>query len=140
MTSIKNAKLDWNESGTPVSDQFDDVYFSNVNGLEETRYVFLTQNHLPERWQNYDQRRFVIAETGFGTGLNFLAAWQWFEQFRQEHPQAPLQELHFISFEKYPLSADDLAKAHQSWPELSQYAEQLQEHYPLPCPSVIALF
>lgn len=41
MTSIKNAELGWNESGTPVSDQFDDVYFSNVNGLEETRYVFL---------------------------------------------------------------------------------------------------
>ncbi len=52
MTSINNAKLDWNDSGTPVSDEFDDVYFSNVNGLEETRYVFLKQNRLPERWGN----------------------------------------------------------------------------------------
>ena len=90
MTSITNAQLDWNEAGIPVSNQFDDVYFSNVNGLEETRYVFLKQNHLPERWQEYDQRRFVIAETGFGTGLNFLAVWQWFDQFRQQHPNAPL--------------------------------------------------
>ncbi|ROV61591.1 bifunctional tRNA (5-methylaminomethyl-2-thiouridine)(34)-methyltransferase MnmD/FAD-dependent 5-carboxymethylaminomethyl-2-thiouridine(34) oxidoreductase MnmC [Vibrio ponticus] len=134
MTTITNAQLGWNEAGTPVSDQFDDVYFSNVNGLEETRYVFLSQNHLPQRWQEYDHRRFVIAETGFGTGLNFLAVWQWFEAFRQQNPDATLKELHFISFEKYPLSQQDLIKAHQAWPELAQYAEQLQRHYPIAVP------
>lgn len=134
MTSITNAQLGWNEAGTPVSDQFDDVYFSNVNGLEETRYVFLHQNHLPQRWQTYDQRRFVIAETGFGTGLNFLAVWQWFAQFRQQNPDSPLKELHFVSFEKYPLSKEDLIKAHQSWPELEEYATKLQQHYPIAVP------
>ncbi|WP_428771723.1 bifunctional tRNA (5-methylaminomethyl-2-thiouridine)(34)-methyltransferase MnmD/FAD-dependent 5-carboxymethylaminomethyl-2-thiouridine(34) oxidoreductase MnmC [Vibrio sp.] len=134
MTIIRNAHLDWNEAGTPVSDQFDDVYFSNVNGLEETRYVFLTQNQLPERWQQFDQRRFVIAETGFGTGLNFLAAWQWFDHFRQQNPEATMQELHFISFEKYPISQSDLVKAHQAWPELARYAEKLQRHYPIAVP------
>lgn len=131
---ICNAKLDWNDAGTPVSDQFDDVYFSNVNGLEETRYVFLQQNHLPERWHSFDQRRFVIGETGFGTGLNFLATWQWFEQFRADNPDSTLRELHFTSFEKFPLSKDDLIKAHQSWPELARYAEQLQNNYPLALP------
>lgn len=131
MTSITNAQLDWNEAGTPVSDQFDDVYFSNVNGLEETRYVFLHQNQLPHRWNDFEQRRFTIGETGFGTGLNFLAVWQWFDDFRQQNPDAPLKELHFISFEKYPLSKDDLIKAHQAWPELKTYAEQLQKHYPI---------
>ena len=134
MTSIKNAQLGWNEAGTPVSDQFDDVYFSNVNGLEETRYVFLKKNHLPERWQEFDQRRFVIGETGFGTGLNFLAVWQWFNEFRRENPDATLKELHFVSFEKYPLSRADLKKAHQAWPELAEYAEKLQKHYPAAVP------
>lgn len=134
MISITNAQLGWNDVGTPVSDQFDDVYFSNVNGLEETRYVFLHQNHLPQRWQTCEQRRFVIAETGFGTGLNFLAAWQWFDQFRQQNPDAPSKELHFVSFEKYPLSKQDLIKAHQSWPELAEYAEKLQKHYPIAVP------
>ncbi|MCG9700466.1 bifunctional tRNA (5-methylaminomethyl-2-thiouridine)(34)-methyltransferase MnmD/FAD-dependent 5-carboxymethylaminomethyl-2-thiouridine(34) oxidoreductase MnmC [Vibrio natriegens] len=134
MTSIKNAELGWNESGTPVSDQFDDVYFSNVNGLEETRYVFLKKNHLPERWQEFDQRRFVIGETGFGTGLNFLAVWQWFNEFRRENPEATLKELHFVSFEKYPLSQTDLIKAHQAWPELAEYAAKLQKHYPAAVP------
>ena len=134
MTSITNAQLGWNDAGTPVSDQFDDVYFSNVNGLEETRYVFLHQNHLPQRWQDYEDRRFVIGETGFGTGLNFLAVWQWFNEFRQQNPNAPLKELHFVSFEKYPLSKEDLVKAHQAWPELAEYAEKLQKHYPIAVP------
>ncbi|MBD1556106.1 bifunctional tRNA (5-methylaminomethyl-2-thiouridine)(34)-methyltransferase MnmD/FAD-dependent 5-carboxymethylaminomethyl-2-thiouridine(34) oxidoreductase MnmC [Vibrio sp. S9_S30] len=134
MTTIKNAVLGWNEAGTPVSDQFDDVYFSNVNGLEETRYVFLTQNRLPERWNEWTDRRFVVSETGFGTGLNFLALWQWFDAFRKTNPDAPLKELHFISFEKFPVTLNDLQKAHQSWPELAEYAEQLHRYYPIAVP------
>ncbi len=74
-STLQNAKLSWNDAGTPVSDSFGDVYFSNDNGLQETRYVFLNQNNLPERWQTHDRDLFVIAETGFGTGLNFLATW-----------------------------------------------------------------
>ncbi|EPP4090189.1 bifunctional tRNA (5-methylaminomethyl-2-thiouridine)(34)-methyltransferase MnmD/FAD-dependent 5-carboxymethylaminomethyl-2-thiouridine(34) oxidoreductase MnmC [Vibrio vulnificus] len=130
MTSITHAELGWNEVGTPVSDQFDDVYFSNVNGLEETRYVFLKQNLIPERWQEFDRRRFVIGETGFGTGLNFLAVWQAFNDFLRANPDATLKELHFVSFEKFPLSKQDLIKAHQAWPELAELAEKLHRHYP----------
>ncbi|WP_261396871.1 bifunctional tRNA (5-methylaminomethyl-2-thiouridine)(34)-methyltransferase MnmD/FAD-dependent 5-carboxymethylaminomethyl-2-thiouridine(34) oxidoreductase MnmC [Photobacterium rosenbergii] len=127
---IENAVLDWNESGTPVSNDFDDVYFSNANGLEETRYVFLHQNGLPTRWETFDRRRFVVAETGFGTGLNFLAVWQWFKAFRKANPDATTKELHFISFEKFPVTKDDLIKAHESWPELADLASQLHAHYP----------
>ncbi|MDC0611025.1 bifunctional tRNA (5-methylaminomethyl-2-thiouridine)(34)-methyltransferase MnmD/FAD-dependent 5-carboxymethylaminomethyl-2-thiouridine(34) oxidoreductase MnmC [Vibrio sp.] len=130
MSSITNANLDWNEAGTPVSDQFDDVYFSNVNGLEETRYVFLHQNGLPERWHSTTKRRFVIGETGFGTGLNFLAVWQRFAEFRQQYPECETKELHFITFEKYPIQLHDLIKAHESWPELKKYAAELHKYYP----------
>ncbi|NVO99928.1 tRNA (5-methylaminomethyl-2-thiouridine)(34)-methyltransferase MnmD, partial [Photobacterium damselae subsp. damselae] len=115
---------------TPVSNDFDDVYFSNANGLEETRYVFLQQNGLPDRWNDFSRRRFVVAETGFGTGLNFLALWQQFKAFRAENPDATVKELHFISFEKFPVTLDDLKKAHLSWPELSDLAQQLHAHYP----------
>ncbi|MCG9778658.1 bifunctional tRNA (5-methylaminomethyl-2-thiouridine)(34)-methyltransferase MnmD/FAD-dependent 5-carboxymethylaminomethyl-2-thiouridine(34) oxidoreductase MnmC [Photobacterium damselae] len=127
---IENAVLDWNELGTPVSNDFDDIYFSNANGLEETRYVFLQQNGLPDRWNDFSRRRFVVAETGFGTGLNFLALWQQFKAFRAENPDATVKELHFISFEKFPVTLDDLKKAHLSWPELSDLAQQLHAHYP----------
>ncbi|MPW35414.1 bifunctional tRNA (5-methylaminomethyl-2-thiouridine)(34)-methyltransferase MnmD/FAD-dependent 5-carboxymethylaminomethyl-2-thiouridine(34) oxidoreductase MnmC [Vibrio sp. B1Z05] len=131
MPKIKHAQLDWNDAGTPVSEQFDDVYFSNNDGLAETRYVFLTQNQLPVRWPTFNQSRFVIAETGFGTGLNFLAVWKEFELFRAQYPQAPLTQLHFISFEKYPVTLNDLQQAHKAWPELEKYATELQQHYPM---------
>jgi tRNA 5-methylaminomethyl-2-thiouridine biosynthesis bifunctional protein len=50
---IQTAALSWNEQGTPVSKQFDDVYFSNQDGLEETRYVFLGGNRLPQRFSDH---------------------------------------------------------------------------------------
>lgn len=107
-----------------------DSQFSTGNELEEARYVFIKQNRLPERWQDFDRRRFVVAETGFGTGLNFLALWQCFKTFREQHPQATTTELHVISFEKCPLTKQDLIKAQQIWPELAQLAEKLHAHYP----------
>ncbi|MDD1782507.1 bifunctional tRNA (5-methylaminomethyl-2-thiouridine)(34)-methyltransferase MnmD/FAD-dependent 5-carboxymethylaminomethyl-2-thiouridine(34) oxidoreductase MnmC [Enterovibrio sp. ZSDZ35] len=127
---IEHAQIHWNDVGTPVSDNFDDVYFSNANGLEETRYVFLAQNQLPVRWHEFERDRFVIAETGFGTGLNFLAVWQWFAAFRAENPDAKAKQLHFISFEKFPVTAVDLEKAHAAWPELADLAAQFRQHYP----------
>ncbi|MBV4365609.1 bifunctional tRNA (5-methylaminomethyl-2-thiouridine)(34)-methyltransferase MnmD/FAD-dependent 5-carboxymethylaminomethyl-2-thiouridine(34) oxidoreductase MnmC [Erwinia phyllosphaerae] len=131
---IEHAKLSWNEQGTPVSRTFGDVYFSNENGLEETRYVFLGGNRLPERFAQHSRALFIAAETGFGTGLNFLTLWQTFDRFRAEQPQASLQRLHFISCEKYPLSKEDLASAQQRWPELADYAVALREQWPAALP------
>ena len=131
---IEHAELNWNEQGTPVSRTFDDVYFSNENGLEETRHVFLHGNQLPERFARHPRALFITAETGFGTGLNFLMLWKAFEQFRLAEPEATLQRLHFISCEKYPLSAGDLASAHACWPELADYAAALQEQWPVALP------
>ena len=129
-TSLHHARLDWNEAGTPVSSEFGDVYFSNDNGLSETRYVFLQQNRLPERFSHHDSDSFVIGETGFGTGLNFLATMAAFLE------QAPLSgngsRLHFISVEKYPLTQADLRKALAAWPELAPLSQPLIDQWPLP--------
>lgn len=128
--AIQPANLEFNAEGTPVSRDFDDVYFSNDNGLEETRYVFLDGNHLGTRFPEHPRSLFVVAESGFGTGLNFLTLWQAFDCFRASYPEATLQRLHFISFEKFPLTAHDLRLAHQRWPELAHWAEQLQTQWP----------
>jgi tRNA 5-methylaminomethyl-2-thiouridine biosynthesis bifunctional protein len=128
--AIQPANLEFNAEGTPVSRDFDDVYFSNDNGLEETRYVFLGGNQLPDRFPSHPRSQFVVAESGFGTGLNFLTLWQAFDRFHATHPEATLQRLHFISFEKFPLTAHDLTLAHQHWPELAPWAEQLQAQWP----------
>ncbi|WP_421329955.1 bifunctional tRNA (5-methylaminomethyl-2-thiouridine)(34)-methyltransferase MnmD/FAD-dependent 5-carboxymethylaminomethyl-2-thiouridine(34) oxidoreductase MnmC [Aeromonas veronii] len=129
-TSLHHARLDWNEAGTPVSSDFGDVYFSNDNGLSETRYVFLQQNRLPARFSHHDSDSFVIGETGFGTGLNFLATMQ---AFLEQAPQfGNGSRLHFISFEKYPLTQDDLRKALAAWPEIGHLSQDLVAQWPLP--------
>ena len=122
---LPHAQLDWDDQGRPYSRVFDDVYFSDKSGLEETRYVFLEQNDLRERFAALpDGGRLVIGETGFGTGLNFLCAWQLFEQ----HAVAGAR-LHFVSVEKYPLSLPDLQRALALWPELKRFADQLLAQY-----------
>jgi tRNA 5-methylaminomethyl-2-thiouridine biosynthesis bifunctional protein len=122
---LPHAQLDWDDQGRPYSRVFDDVYFSDQSGLDETRYVFIEQNRLAERFAALPQGgRLVIGETGFGTGLNFLCAWQVFEQ----HAAAGAR-LHFVSVEKYPLSPEDLQRALALWPELKVFADQLLEQY-----------
>lgn len=134
LSPVEHAQLNWNEQGTPVSQAFDDVYFSNDNGLEETRYVFLDGNGLPLRFHDNDRDLFIVAESGFGTGLNFLTLWQAFDHFRRQHPTARLKRLHFISCEKFPLTHQDLVAAHAHWPELQPWAEQLQQQWPAALP------
>ncbi|WP_247255381.1 bifunctional tRNA (5-methylaminomethyl-2-thiouridine)(34)-methyltransferase MnmD/FAD-dependent 5-carboxymethylaminomethyl-2-thiouridine(34) oxidoreductase MnmC [Pseudomonas moorei] len=122
---MPHAQLDWDDQGRPYSRVFDDVYFSDKSGLDETRYVFIEQNRLAERFAALPQGgRLVIGETGFGTGLNFLCAWQVFEQ----HAAADAR-LHFVSVEKYPLSPADLQRALALWPELKPFADQLLAQY-----------
>lgn len=124
---IDHAQLQWDEDGQPVSSTFGDVYFSRANGLEETRHVFLQHNQLSERWQQLNAgEHFTIAETGFGSGLNFLAAWQlWLTA-------APADaQLHFVSVEKFPLTKNDLQRALALWPELGEFTAQLIDAYPV---------
>ena len=121
------ADIDWSRGKTPSSIAFDDVYFSSTDGLAEGRYVFLQGNSLPDRWQSHKKPVFTIAETGFGSGLNFLLAWQARDAFAGNQPR-----LHFVSVEKYPLKPEDLARSLHQWSELAPYAEALLAQYPLP--------
>lgn len=125
--AMEPADLVWRD-GVPESARFGDVYFSRDNGLEETRYVFIGRNRLRERFAELaDNRHFVVAETGFGTGLNFLAAWaEWFNC----RPKDDSAILHFVSVERFPLTRSDLGKALSFWPELASQAAELIAHYP----------
>lgn len=119
------AQLDWDAEGQPLSRLFGDVYFSNQNGLAETRHVFLANNDLPARFSALGEaEQLAIGETGFGTGLNFLCTWQLFEQ-----QACPGARLHFVSVEKYPLTHGDLQRALALWPELAPFAHELLGQY-----------
>ncbi len=124
-TFLQHAQIDWDDQGRPHSRQYDDVYFSKNEGIEETQHVFLEQNRLRERCTALTpQDCLVIGETGFGTGMNFYCAWQLFA----EHAPRDAR-LHFVSVEKYPLTREDLARAVQLWPQLEPYWQPLLAQY-----------
>ncbi|NIF29539.1 bifunctional tRNA (5-methylaminomethyl-2-thiouridine)(34)-methyltransferase MnmD/FAD-dependent 5-carboxymethylaminomethyl-2-thiouridine(34) oxidoreductase MnmC [Pantoea sp. Tr-811] len=124
-TLLQHAQIDWDDQGRPHSRQYDDVYFSKNEGTDETRYVFLEQTRLRERFAALaPDACLVIGETGFGTGMNFFCAWQLFAELA--HAQA---RLHFVSVEKFPLSYDDMARAMRLWPELAAFTEPFLQQY-----------
>ncbi len=112
---------------TPVASRFDDVYYSLHGGLAEARHVFLHQNGLPERLPRQAGEWFVIGETGFGTGLNFLTTWQ---AWRDHRPaDQPPGRLHFISTEKYPVHPDQLGILLAPWMNDLPLAAELVAQY-----------
>jgi len=110
--------LEWRDGDFPVSRQFDDPYYSVVDGRAETDHVFIEGNHLPLRWP--EMRQCTIAELGFGTGLNFLETVHQWQKVKPTNAR-----LHFISFEQFPMTRDEMKKALSHWPELSELTERL---------------
>lgn len=128
MPALTPARLAWAADGTPYSAAYDDIYHSADGGLGQARHVFLGGNGLlggDARWRS--RERFVIVETGFGLGLNFLATWQ---AWREADTAQRCERLHFVSFEKHPFSAEDLAQLHARWPELADCAAELRAQWP----------
>ncbi|SEI47093.1 tRNA 5-methylaminomethyl-2-thiouridine biosynthesis bifunctional protein [Allopseudospirillum japonicum] len=125
LQALTPAHLDW-QNQQPYAQDFADVYFSRDQGLAETHYVFLQQNQLQQRWSQLSTgQHFVIAETGFGTGLNMLAACA---HFMETAPEGTY--LHLVSVEKYPLTREDLTRALAAWPQLASYSTPLLAAYP----------
>jgi len=121
---IEAAALTYTDDGVPFSARYRDIYHPRAGALTQARHVFIHGNGLPGRWQG--RERFVVLETGFGLGNNFLATWQaW-----RDDPQR-CARLVFISVEAHPLSRDELARAHarSALPEL---AGELQRAWPPP--------
>ncbi len=109
------AEIRWRDGGVPESVRFGDPYFSLDGGLDETRHVFLSGNGLPARFAP----GFRIAETGFGTGLNLLAAW---DAWRAAGVAGPLR---YTAFEAFPMAPADMARAHAAFPALAALSAAL---------------
>lgn len=120
--AVTPADVDFSDPAAPASPLFGDVYHSRAGALAQAHHVFVAGNGLPGRWQG--RERFVVLETGFGLGNNFLATW---DAWRQD--PARCERLVFVSVEKHPLRREDLARAHAASP-LPELAQQLLERWP----------
>src|SRR5438034_6086061 len=110
--------VEWLPDGTPHSPRFGDIYRSSTGGPAQARHVFLHGCGVPAAWAGRTQWR--ILETGFGLGLNFLAAWRaW-----KDDPRRP-RLLHFVSIEAWPVAAADLLRSAKPHPELESLAQAL---------------
>jgi len=100
--------------------------------------LLLEGNDLQQRWQALDSQTnasFVIGETLFGAGHNFLAAAALWLQC------APVTaKLHFIALETMPLCRADLKQVLQQTAPDSDLADQLVKNYPLLSPGFHRLF
>lgn len=120
---VKNADLNW-KNNSPLSRQYDDIYFNPELGFNESIYNFIDGNKLQTRVTNTG-KHFVVGETGFGTGLNFLlTASLWSSRISSN------SHLTFISTEKHPLLFEDLQRMLNLW-DLGIIAEELLSQYPI---------
>ncbi len=125
--ALRPALLAFNESGTPISPEFGDVYHNAASGPGQALHVFLRGNDLPARWA--DTKLFCIVEIGFGLGLNFLATWN---AWRQDPRRS--ESLHFVSVERHPFSVTDLALAHAHYPDFARLSADLRAAWPMLVP------
>jgi len=122
-------ELSFQQDGTPYSKQFNDIYFDSESGYKQSEQIFLHGNDISNRIKQ-ESKSFVIGETGFGTGLNFLLTLQMYHKLQQEMVNKKCPKLYFISVEKYPLTKKQLFKSLQALPKLSYFADLLLAQYP----------
>ena len=107
--------------GRLTSKHYGDVYFSG-DGVHETEHVFVAGNALPQRFAQA-RGTFVIGETGFGTGLNFLVTAECFTRHANKAAR-----LVFVTTEQHPLTLEVLVATHAQLPEhLQALANELRE-------------
>ncbi len=120
------------DNGNLVSKKFDDIFFSKDNGFNESLYTFFKSIKLEEDLIN--KNGLVIAETGFGTGLNLLTLMYLKEKLNSRC------SIDFLSFEKYPLEKDIVSKAHEKFKNLSKYSKILLSKWPKRWPGIHSFF
>ncbi|MCJ7993650.1 tRNA (5-methylaminomethyl-2-thiouridine)(34)-methyltransferase MnmD [Rhizobium cremeum] len=115
--------LTWNDGDMPYSTAFGDHFYCQTDGRLECGHVFLSGNGLPTRWAG--PGTFRIGELGFGTGLNACETWRQWKETRTAE-----SALHFVSFELYPMKAEELDRALSRWPEIDAERKRLASLWP----------
>jgi tRNA U34 5-methylaminomethyl-2-thiouridine-forming methyltransferase MnmC len=119
---IVPARIVSDDDGTPRSADYGDIYHPRSGALAQARHVFLDGAALAARWRN--RARFVVLETGFGLGNNFLATWS---AWRADPGRS--RQLHFISIEQAPPTRATIASIGRD-AVLAPLADELGRRWP----------
>lgn len=120
--SLDYAKISFLEDQTLFADDYADTYHAKGSAIAESEYVFIRGCKLKEKWLN--RSLFTIAEFGFGSAINFLTTWKVWSSSEDRS-----KNLHYISFEKFPIRAQDLELILANYPELQPYGDLLTQQY-----------
>ena len=92
--------------------------------MEEAKHVFIRACGLAELFASREGP-VCVAELGFGTGLNFLLAWDCWRKHGRGRSR-----LHYHAWEAYPLDKDEWQAAHAAFPETAPLAGKLATMLP----------
>ncbi|MBE6429391.1 MULTISPECIES: bifunctional tRNA (5-methylaminomethyl-2-thiouridine)(34)-methyltransferase MnmD/FAD-dependent 5-carboxymethylaminomethyl-2-thiouridine(34) oxidoreductase MnmC [Campylobacter] len=100
--------------------EFDDIYFNTYEPLAECEYAYSSA------LDGVNKSAIVVAEAGFGVGLNFFCTIAKFKSLNKK-------SLHYIAVEKYPFSKDELASIYEQFGlDSSIYKEFLDSYHIVP--------
>ncbi|MDE2501650.1 MAG: tRNA (5-methylaminomethyl-2-thiouridine)(34)-methyltransferase MnmD, partial [Burkholderiales bacterium] len=128
---IEPAAIEFDAEGLPRAPRYGDLYHPRIGALAQARHVFLRGNGLPERWRG--RADFVVFETGFGLGNNFIAAW---EAWRADPERCT--RLHYVAIERHPPTRADLERVHAASPR-PELARALIAAWPAATPNLHAI-
>ena len=123
MQQLLKDEITWEDDDRPFSKAFQDHFFSKADGRAECGHVFIEANRLAERWQAGGT--FTIGELGFGTGLNVCETFRQWKALRKDDGR-----LSFTSFELYPMTKTEIARALSHWPEIEAERQALTAQWP----------
>ena len=121
--NLKQSKLTISSDKGIFSKLYKDIYFDKTNCIQESKHVYLDTNNLESKFKNTNN--YIIAELGFGTGLNFIMSW---DLWNKNHTQN--SSLFYISFESAPISIEQIKNIHKLFKGLSHLSKILLKKLP----------
>ena len=118
---MTRARLEFRDKGIYSLD-FNDIYFDGSQGLEESRFVY------SEGFEFSPREHFIIAELGFGVGLNFFLTLQRFLRAKNRP-----KRLFYVSLEGFYIEKELLREIYQKlgfYEEFKPLLEPFLRAYP----------
>ena len=110
------------KNNTPYSLDFDDYYFNSQDGLKECEYIYT------QAFEFKEVNTFIIAELGFGIGVNFFLT---LKRFLKSNINS---KLFYISLENFYINANNLRNIYKKlniYDDFKDLLEEFLKFYPI---------